>query len=243
MKQFGKIIQIQGREVTISLDGPLNPEYLKLLADSDDNYVNLQCLDNRGITAKQNNLSHVLLRDISKHFNFPEYRTKEELKEIYLECNEDGFSHSIATREEANRWIEFLIEFIIENGVELPKRYDYLLEYDKFFYYSCKYRSCCICGKPNAQIHHVTAVGNRHRNNVDHREFPFASLCWVHHNVAHDLGQEVFLSRYKVLPVYLDKEVLIKIGITSNAQLLRFDEKYETEDLFTKATEEKREGG
>lgn len=242
MKQFGKIIQIQGREVTISLDEPLNPEYLKLLADGEDNYVNVNPLDNRGITAKQNNLSHVLIRDISKSFNQSLHETKKDLKEIYLDYDEDGFSHRIATREEAARWIEFLIEFIIENGVELPKRYDYLLEYDKFFYYSCKYRSCCICGKPNAQIHHITAVGNRHRNQVDHREFPFASLCWIHHNVAHNLGQEVFLNRYKVLPVYLDREVLIKIGITSNAQLMRFDEKYETEDLFAKAIEEKREG-
>jgi len=45
-----------------------------------------------------------------------------------------------------------------------------------------------------------------------------------------------------VLPVYLDKEVLIKIGITSNAQILRINEKYETEALFIKATAEKREG-
>ena len=242
MKQFGKVTNIQGREVTISLDESLNPEFLSLIADGDENFVNINFLDNRGITAKQNNLSHVLIRDISKSFNRSLTETKKELKEIYLDYDEDGFSHSIATREEATRWIEFLIEFIIENGVELPRRYDYLLEYDKFFYYSCKYRSCCICGKPNAQIHHVDAVGNRHRNQVDHRKFPFAALCWVHHNVAHNLGQESFLSRYKVSPVYLDREVLVKIGITSNAQIMRFDEQYETEELFIKSIE-MREGG
>ena len=64
------------------------------------------------------------------------------------------------------------------------------------------------------------------------------ALDWKTHNIAHQLGQEEFLKRYQIKPVYLDKEALIKIGIMSNAQIMRFDEKYETEELFKKAIEE-----
>ena len=120
----------------------------------------------------------------------------------------------------------------------MPRRYNYLLEHDSFFYFCCKYRKCAVTGQSGAQIHHVTAVGNRHRNKVDHRKFPFVALSWKYHNVAHNLGQEEFIQKYQIKPVYLDQEALIKIGIMNNAQIMRFDEEYETEDLFKKATKE-----
>ncbi|MFR0816527.1 MAG: putative HNHc nuclease [Enterococcus casseliflavus] len=84
------------------------------------------------------------------------------------------------------------------------------------------------CGKPHAQIHHVKAVGKRNRNKVVHRLFPFASLCWVHHNIAHAIGEIQLINEFVITPVYLDKEALIKIGIMSNAQIVSdFDQKYE----------------
>lgn len=234
--KLAKVIRHEGNQVTLEFEEDISPEYLKLIARGKENYAMVDWLDEDPKTLKQNALAHALINDIADWYgDYPKVFEREVLKKVYQDKEYTDFSHGDASKSEMARWIDFLIEFIISHGVELPKRYSYLLENDRFFYYACKYRKCCVCGASNAQIHHVNAVGNRHRNQVDHRIFPFASLCWKHHNVAHNLGQIVFLERYKVTPVLLDKEALIKIGIMSNAQIMRFDEQYQDEELFLKA--------
>lgn len=232
---IGKIISHDKNKLTIEFDEDINPEYLKLLSRGKSNYVLAKLLDNEKMSSAQNAVSHTLIRDIANHYFVDAQEMEISLKYQYSYREINGFSHSDATMDDAAKWIEFLIEFILMNGVELPKRYTYLLDYDKFFYFACKHRKCCVCAKGNGQIHHVTAVGNRKRKNVDHRLFPFACVCLEHHNIAHALGEKEFLSRYEVTPVYLDKETLIKIGITSNAQIMKFDEKYKDEELYKKA--------
>ncbi|AXH73433.1 MAG: putative HNHc nuclease [Caudoviricetes sp.] len=207
-----------------------------MLARGKDNLVKTKLLDNAKRSIAQNNLSHQLISDIANWYVDDPFRMEQTLKYMYLLRDEYGFSHRYATKDEAISWINFLIEFILREQVPLSKRYHYLLENDSFFYFSCKYRSCCVCGKPNAQIHHLKAIGNRKRKHTDHRKFPMASACYEHHEKAHKLGEKKFIEIYKILPVYLDKEDLIKLGIMSNKQILSFDEKYETEKLFEKAT-------
>lgn len=235
---LGKIIDHDGKKLTIEFEEEINAEYLKTLAREKENLVKIKLLDNEPLSAKQNALSHVLIRDIANWYVDEPKHVESMLKYEYEYEEDDAFSHAAASKNEGTVWINKLIQFVIREGVELNERYAYLLQHDSFFYYSCKYRKCCVCGKQHAQIHHVSAVGNRPRNQVDHREFPFASLCWKHHNIAHDLGQIEFIKKFRVIPVYLDKEALIKIGIMSNAQIMRFDEKYKTEELFRKAIEE-----
>lgn len=239
MFQLGKITAHEGNKLVIEFEEDINAEYLKTLARDKENLVKVKLLDNDAITTKQNALSHSLIRDIANWYVDDVERMESDLKYQFKLIDEEGFSHSIASKNEATEWIKFLIKIVVKHDVQLEKRYSYLLEYDDFFYFTCKYRKCCVCGKTHGQIHHVEAVGNRKRNNVDHREFPFACLCWEHHKKAHELGQIEFLKMYQVTPVYLDKEALIKIGIMSNAQIMRFDEKYETEELFKKAIESK----
>nr|MBO1342112.1 hypothetical protein [Enterococcus sp. 665A] len=232
-----KIISHEGNRMTIEFEEEINAEYLKMLARGKDNLVKVKPIDNEPLSAKQNALSHVLIRDIANWWVDDPEHVESILKYDYEYDQDEAFSHELATMDEGNIWITKLIQFVVKEGVELKKRYSYLLEQNSFFYYCCKYRKCAVCGRPHAQIHHVTAVGNRHRKNVDHRLFPFASLCWVHHNIAHDLGQTEFLNKYQITAVYLDKDALIKIGIMTNAQIMKFDEKYETEQLFNRAVE------
>lgn len=239
MYQTGKIIRHEGNKITIELEDDVNEEYLKMLARGKENFAQLKFLDNDPKTIKQNALSHALIKDIADWYADVPVLVDYDLRALYELNTHEEFNHTDATKDDMNQWLDFLIELIIREGVPLKKRYEYLLENNSFFYFSCKYRKCCVCGKPKAHIHHLKAVGNRARNKVDHRNFPFASACWKHHGIAHELGETLFLEKYNVRPVFLDKEALIKIGITSNAQLLRFDEKYETEELFEKAIETK----
>ena len=234
---LGKVIYHEGNRLMIEFEEEINPEFLKLLARDKENLTDVKLIDNEPKSAKQNALAHALIKDIAKHQELPLHKAKQMMKDLYKEGQGIEFSHAEASMTEMNTWVEFLIEHVLSEGISLPKRYSYLLEYEKFFYYCCKYRRCCICGKPHAQIHHVKAVGKRNRNKVDHRLFPFASLCWVHHNIAHAIGEIQLINEFVITPVYLDKEALIKIGIMSNAQIISFDQKYEDEELFNKALE------
>lgn len=231
---LGKIINHNGNKITIEFDEDINAKYLALVSREKENFVEVDILDNELKSNRQNSLSHALIKDIAKHDGTPLYIAKDKMKEIYFEGTGIKFNHTEATMSVMAKWIDFLIEYVLYEGVPLPKRYSYLLEQDAFFYYACKYRKCCICGASNAQIHHITAVGNRKRNKVDHRLFPFAAVCYEHHKLAHDIGEIAFIKDYLVIPVYLDQQTLVDIGITSNAQLLRFDEQYENEELFNK---------
>ena len=232
---LGKVVYHENKRLMLEFEEEINPEFLKLLAREKENLVEVKLIDNEPKSAKQNALAHALIKDIAKHQELPLHKAKQMMKDLYKEGHGIEFSHAEASMTEMNRWIVFLIEHVLSEGIPLPKRYDYLLEYEKFFYFCCKYRRCCVCGKPHAQIHHVKAVGKRKRNKVDHRLFPFASLCWVHHNIAHAIGELQLLNDFLVTPVFLDKEALIKIGIMSNAQILRFDQEYHDEELFQKA--------
>lgn len=232
---LAKIVNHNKNKILVEFEEEVNPEYLKLLSRGEANFVKIELVDNEPRSLKQNSLAHALIKDIAKHDGTPVYAAKEKMKLLFLEGFGIEFSHKESSMSEMNRWIDFLIEYVLYEGVRLPKRYNYLLEHDSFFYYACKYRKCCICGASNAQIHHITAVGNRKRNKVDHRLFPFAAVCYIHHKLAHDIGEIIFIKDYLVIPVYLDQQTLVDIGITSNAQLMRFDEQYENEELFQKA--------
>lgn len=232
MFQLGKILQHDGNKLLIEFEQEINAEYLKTLAREKDNLVKVKLIDNDPISAKQNALSHVLIRDIANWQVDDPKHIEYMLKYEYEYEQDEPFSHATASKDDGTIWLTKVIQFVIKEGVILNKRYSYLLEQNSFFYYCCKYRKCAVCGRPKAQIHHIVAVGNQKRRQVDHRLYPFASLCWIHHNLAHNLGQIEFLDKYKILPIFLDQEALIKIGIMSNAQIMRFDKKYETEELF-----------
>ena len=235
---LAKIVNFNANRLVLELEEEINPEYVKLLSRGKTGLADVKLVDNEDRSLKQNSLAHALIKDIGKHDGTPVYAAKEKMKQIYFDSFGIKFKHSEASKDDMNQWLNFLIEYVLYEGVRLPKRYNYLLDQDSFFYFACKYRKCCVCGKSNAQIHHVTAVGNRRRNRVDHRLFPFASVCFKHHQLAHSLGEDLFIKKYQVLPVYLDAETLIEIGITSNTQLMRFDEKYENEELYAKVFKE-----
>lgn len=156
---IGKIISVDGRKIEIELSEAFNQNYLKLLADGKENFVDVTALDNRGISPKQNALSHALIGDVAVWQGEPVIKATElDLKREYLFNTNIFFEHHTATKSDAKKWIEFLIKFIHLNNVPLPKLYSYLLRQTAWFYYSLKYRHCCICGK-HADVAHYEAVG------------------------------------------------------------------------------------
>ena len=210
---FGTIKAIQGREVTIQLEDELNPEFLELLAHGDQNHIDMKLLDNRGITAKQNRLSHALIKDIAEWSGDVPIYTEQYLKYDYMAISGTWFFHRKGTRADAREWINFLIEFVLKNDVALPKVYEYLKDDNAWFYYCLKYRRCCICGKP-ADVAHVEEVGmGRNRHEIDHSQHHFMALCREHHSEQHTIGRDIFIEIYQILPVYLDYQTRKKLGV------------------------------
>ncbi|WP_420732610.1 putative HNHc nuclease [Enterococcus faecalis] len=210
---IGKIINHKGNKLAIEFEDEINSNFLELLANNDDNLAKVEFLDNRQMSQKQNALSHVLIADVAR-WSYDEPKWIESVLKYYYEAKSGVyFEHSRATKNEATEWIGFLIEFILKNDIPLEKRYQYLLENNKWFYYCLKYRKCCICGK-HAEVCHIEVVGmGRNRKKISHENFTFYAGCRFHHQEEHRIGTKNFLNKYQIKPVKLNIEERNKLNI------------------------------
>lgn len=210
---IGKIIKHKRDVLAIEFEDEINSNFLELLANNDDNLAKVEFLDNRQMSQKQNALSHVLIADVAR-WSYDEPKWIESVLKYYYEAKSGVyFEHSRATKNEATEWIGFLIEFILKNDIPLEKRYQYLLENNKWFYYCLKYRKCCICGK-HADVCHIEVVGmGRNRKKISHENFTFYAGCRFHHQEEHRIGTKNFLNKYQIKPVKLNIEERKKLNI------------------------------
>ncbi|MGM0302149.1 hypothetical protein IGI66_001767 [Enterococcus sp. AZ048] len=211
---IGKITSMKGRRMEVELDEAFNQEYLRLLANGEENFIEVTALDNRGISPQQNALSHALIGDIASWQGemYPEF-TKEQLKFYYQGLRGTKFDHHTATKSTAKEWIGFLIEFVLDNKVPIPKIYNYLLKQNAWFYYCLKYRQCCICLEP-ADVAHLETVGiGRNRRKINHSDYRFMALCRHHHSEQHTIGLTEFLNKYVIIPLKLNDKDRKKLRI------------------------------
>ena len=82
---IGKIIKHKGNKLAIEFEDEINSNFLKLLANNDDNLVKVELLDNRQMSQKQNALSHVLIADIAR-WSYDEPKWIEEVLKYYYEA-------------------------------------------------------------------------------------------------------------------------------------------------------------
>lgn len=210
---IGKIIKHKGNKLAIEFEEEINPNFLKLLANDDDNLVKVELLDNREMSQKQNALSHVLIADIARWSYDEPLWIEEVLKYYYHSVSGVYFEHKKATKKEATNWINFLIKFILQNRIPLKRKYKYLSENNKWFYYCLKYRQCCIC-REQADVCHIEVVGmGRNRKKISHENFTFYAGCRFHHQEEHRIGTKNFLNKYQIKPVKLNIEERKKLNI------------------------------
>lgn len=210
---IGKIRSIDGNRVEIELEEAFNEEYLKLLANGEENFVAVKALDNRGISVDQNSLSHALIADVAHWQGEEPYLTEIDLKYSYMQKSGIWFEHHKATKSDARQWIAFLIDFVLANDVPLPKIYSYLLKDSAWFYHCLKYRKCCICMQ-HAEVAHVETVGmGRNRRKINHENYRFMALCHEHHMEQHRIGLKEFLKKHIIVLVRLKDEDRKKLRI------------------------------
>lgn len=174
---------------------------VKMIRNMRVQYVEIGIEDGRYITPIQRRKIYATLRDIGEYTGYTIEEAKEVMKVEHIKRTGDSewFSLSDCSVTKAREFINTLLERALKDGIIMDEsglmRTD---DIDTYLIQCIRYRRCCICGRP-ADIHHVDAIGmGNDRRHYDDSQNEIAALCRNHHNLAHSLGWQRFMSRYKV---------------------------------------------
>ncbi|MDO5742345.1 MAG: putative HNHc nuclease [Vagococcus sp.] len=219
MEYEGRIIKVQGDEVTFKLDRDFDIAEAKRLSIEENTRSIIRVIDERNITKAQNGMIHGLFNDISLYTGYPQEWVKELLKAMFAgEKGIETFSlkNYKISQVFAGEFIEYILEFCFEN--EIPFKYQQFhlaSDITRVLFLYLKYRACFVCGKPHADMAHYEAVGmGRNRKKIDHSKHRFMTLCREHHQEQHNIGLTEFMQKYVLVPIKLTPEQVkeFKIG-------------------------------
>ncbi|MDT2613840.1 putative HNHc nuclease [Enterococcus dongliensis] len=215
-----KITKIAGNTIVLELKEELNIERLKTIFNGYDGerQAELFIKDPRGFTPQQRRFVFALMQDIYIYTGEP----LESLKDVfyrqfrYFTGKDISLSNeSENTVDEVSTLSELILDFIFENDIPFCEGYEIPPQNTQYYFYKCvTTRTCCICGKKNADIDHFDkALGRRKRSEVDHTEFNFAALCRTHHQEKHQIGIAAFKNKHHVIGIKLSQEEIKKLRI------------------------------
>ena len=198
--------------------------YLPDGADTDEVRVIWQ--DRDEITADQRKKIFAINGEIAQwSAHDPEY-TRKNLTADFLRANIERLQMSALSlaisgncdKGTASMFIEFLINFCLENDVPTsqPLR-EYADDLEKFTYSALLHKRCLICGR-KADLHHVDAVGMGYNRQTKPQIGALVMpLCREHHSEWHTIGRTAFEERYHAVPVRMDKRIANKYGYKGRA--------------------------
>jgi hypothetical protein len=215
-----KITKITGNKIILELKEELNIERLKTIFSGFDGerQAELFIKDPRGFTPQQRRFVFALVQDIYIYTGEP----LESLKDVFYwqfryftGKNISLSNESENTVDEVSTLSELILDFIFENNIPFREGYEIPPQNTQYYFYKCvTTRTCCICGKKNADIDHFDkALGRRKRSEVDHTEFNFAALCRTHHQEKHQIGITEFKNKHHVIGVKLNQDEIKKLRI------------------------------
>lgn len=194
-------------------------------ADGQDVRVLWQDADE--ITADQRKKIFAICREIADwSAHDPEY-VRKNLTADFLRANIERLQMSALSlaisgncdKGTASLFIEFLINFCLENAVPTSRPLqEYADDLERFTYSALLHKRCLICGK-KADLHHVTAIGAGYNRNTKPQIGALVMpLCREHHSEYHTIGRTAFENRYHAIPVPLTKQVAGKYHISGKAE-------------------------
>lgn len=215
-----KITKITGNKIILELKEELNIERLKTIFNGYDGerQAELFIKDPRGFTPQQRRFVFALMQDIYIYTGEP----LESLKDVfywqfrYFTGKDISLSNeSESSVDEVSTLSELILDFIFENDIPFREGYEIPPQNVEYYFYKCvTTRTCCICGKKNADIDHFDkALGRRKRSEVDHTEFNFAALCRTHHQEKHQIGIVAFKNKHHVIGIKLNQDEIKKLRI------------------------------
>ena len=160
------------------------------------------------ITDEQRKKAYACINDIACYTGYSPDETKQVMKYYYLSRTGGKlFSLADCTRDIAREFINVLIDFCLEHGVQMSDKLVYRTDdIDRYLWQCLKHKKCAVCGKP-AEIHHWDAIGmGNDRRTYDDSQNRKIALCRKHHTIAHQKGRESFQRAYHVYGiVYVEK--------------------------------------
>lgn len=220
LSYLAKITKVEGNRLTLELKDELNIARLKTIFDGYDGerQAELFIKDPRGFTVEQRAFVFSLMNDIYRYTGQP----FDDLKDIFYWQFRFLTGKSISlknistnTVDDVSLLADLILDFIFDGDIPFKDGYEVPPQNIQYFFYKCVVnRTCCICGKKNADIDHFDkALGRRKRKEVDHTEFTFAALCRTHHTEKHQLGITEFKNKYHVIGIKLNQDEIKKLRI------------------------------
>lgn len=220
LSYLAKIIKVEGNRLTLELKDELNIARLKTIFDGYDGerQAELFIKDPRGFTVEQRAFVFSLMNDIYRYTGQP----FDDLKDIFYWQFRFLTGKSISlknistnTVDDVSLLADLVLDFIFDGDIPFKDGYEIPPQNEQYFFYKCvTNRTCCICGKKNADIDHFDkALGRRKRKEVDHTEFTFAALCRTHHTEKHQMGITEFKNKYHVIGIKLNQDEIKKLRI------------------------------
>ena len=167
--------------------------------------------DGRHISTSQRKKIYATIKDIASHTGYLPEEQKEWLKYLYIErTGANYFSLSTCSMDTAREYINVMLDFAIEHGIQLQdlaiERTD---DINRYLYSCIMHKKCAVCGK-NGEIHHVDTIGmGNNRKCVDDSKKRIVCLCREHHTIAHSMGMEAFEKLHKVYGIVV-KDISLK---------------------------------
>lgn len=220
LSYLAKITNVDGDKVTLKLKESLNIERLKTIFDGYDGERQAEIFikDPRGFTVEQRKFFFALLNDIYKETGLSIDEMKDYIYSMFRYATGNNISlsnQSVSTVDDVSYLTNLVLDFIFEHDIPFKDGYEVPPQNIQYFFYKCVMnRTCCICGKKNADIDHFDkALGRRKRKEVDHTEFTFAALCRTHHTEKHQMGITEFKNKYHVIGIKLNQDEIRKLKI------------------------------
>lgn len=220
LSYLAKIIKVEGNRLTLELKDELNIARLKTIFDGYDGERQAEIFikDPRGFTVEQRKFFFALLNDIYKETGLSIDEMKDYIYSMFRYATGNNISlsnQSVSTVDDVSYLTNLVLDFIFEHDIPFKDGYEVPPQNIQYFFYKCvTNRTCCICGKKNADIDHFDkALGRRKRKEVDHTEFTFAALCRTHHTEKHQLGITEFKNKYHVIGIKLNQDEIKKLRI------------------------------
>jgi len=199
------------------------PDLLRALLRKYNN-VEIILPDGRRISPEQRRKVYALIGEVAEYVHGIRNAgtiesAKKTLKMEFMLSRMEGmerrlFSLSNCDVTTAREFINFLVEFIIEN--DIPTRVPLIEnceDIERYVYACLMSKKCAVCGR-HADLHHVDIVGmGRDRTEICHIGMRALPLCREHHTEIHAVGQEDFLKRYMLEPVKIDERIADVYGL------------------------------
>ncbi|WP_273708164.1 putative HNHc nuclease [Leuconostoc mesenteroides] len=199
----------------------------KYQANGQPQVVSLIASDENGVSAQQRKFAFALLHDIwwsqvgGCWIETPE-TVKQHFYAMYeyynsLDFGEFSLSAGKGTKTDTNQFINMLLDYAALHDIALSVKPLNELEPQEIarWEYRCLMeKMCVVCGKKPSDLHHLDTIGSgRNRQHTNHLGHRAVQLCREHHNLAHSLGIETFMQRFKINGIKIDEKIALAHGL------------------------------